>query len=250
MSKHKGLKGFQGIFFDEEVEKQLIALQERGLENNINNMHVTFKFGNTERYPEELVGKEFEIKLTGYGCDGKNSGFSVELPEELKKIYKSINIPHITVSIGEVDGVKGKPVDTANIDFKPLSKIQTIKGKLGYFTFEKGLVMDNKIIDQYQKENAPKNVRVFLVPKYMNEDELTKANIVPTATVEAEYGEKVIKGRKATLAHHTKEYEKNPAPCNNMDVPILDDDSTIVISHLDLDTIRRYSSINGKKKGR
>ena len=46
---------------------------------------------------------------------------STEIPEELKKYYRSSTIPHITVSIGEVDGVKGKPVDTAKLDFKPLT---------------------------------------------------------------------------------------------------------------------------------
>lgn len=93
-------------------------------------------------------------------------------------------------------------------------------------------------------ENMPQNLRVLLVPKYMSENELADAQIIPTATVEAEYGEKVIKGEQVTLAHHTKEYENNPAPCNTPNVPILADDSTIIVSHLDLDTIRRNCSFN------
>ena len=250
MGNNKQLKGFQGIFLDYETEQQLIALQKKGLDSNIENMHITFKFGYTEKYPEELIEREFEIKITGYGSDGKNSGFSVELPEELRKYYKSSSIPHIAVSIGEVDGVKGKPVDTAKLDFKPLDKPVQIKGKLGYFIFGKGMSMNNEVINEFQRENIPQNLRVVLVPRYMNEDELADAQIVPTATVEAEYGEKVIMGEKVTLAHHTKKYENNPAPCNTPDVPVLADDSTIVVSHLDLDTIRRYCSFNGKKKRR
>ena len=104
--------------------------------------------------------------------------------------------------------------------------------------------MNNEIISEYQRKNMPQNLRVLLVPKYMSEDELADAQIVPTATVEAEYGEKVIKGKQVTLAHHTKEYEHNPAPCNTPDVPVLADDSTIVVSHLDLDTIRWNCSFN------
>lgn len=151
--ENKLLSGFQGIFFDNKVEQKLIALQENGLDDNIENMHITFKFGDTEKYPEKLMGKEFNIKVIGYASDGKNSGFSVELPEELKPYYKSSSIPHITVSIGEVNGVKGKPVDTAKLDFKPLKEPVEIQGKLGYFIFGKGISMDNSIINEYQLSN-------------------------------------------------------------------------------------------------
>ena len=244
MVKGKKLKGFQGIFLDEEVEKNLVLLQKNGLNDNIKNMHITFKFGDTEKYPEELIGKEFPIKIVGYASDGKNSGFSIELPEELRKFYKSSSIPHITVSTGELDGVKGKPVDTAKLKFKPLEEPVEIKGKLGYFIFGTGKCMDNSVINEYEREKIPQNIRVILVPKYMSQEELLEEQISPTATVEAEYGEKVIKGEQITLAHHTKEYEKNPAPCNTLNVPVLEDGSTIVVSHLDLDTIRRYSGFN------
>lgn len=45
----------------------------------------------------------------------KNSGFQVELPEELKPYYKNQNGPHIIVSLGEVDGVKRKSCRYWNI---------------------------------------------------------------------------------------------------------------------------------------
>ena len=85
----ENLRGFQGIFLDKETEEKLINLQKDGLESNIQNMHITFKFGDIEEYPKELMNKNFKIKIIGYGSDGKNSGFLVEVPQELKKYYKS-----------------------------------------------------------------------------------------------------------------------------------------------------------------
>lgn len=58
-----------------------------------------------------------------------------------------------------------------------------------------------------------------------------------TATVEAEYGQKVIQGKKVTLAHHVQEYRHFPAPCCREDIPSLTEGDTILVSHLDLDTI-------------
>lgn len=92
-----------------------------------------------------------------------------------------------------------------------------------------------------------KNIRVVLVPKYMTKEELKEMGIEPTATVEAEYGGKVIEGDVVTLAHHTKEYENNPAPCNTPNVPELEDGSTIVVSHVDLDTIGGVAALMGIK---
>lgn len=67
-----------------------------------------------------------------------------------------------------------------------------------------------------------------------------------TATVEAEYGETVIKGSVYTLAHHTKQYKNCPAPCNT-NVQKLPPDSTILVSHLDLDTIGGCMALMGIK---
>lgn len=92
-----------------------------------------------------------------------------------------------------------------------------------------------------------RNIRIILVPKYMTKEELKEMGIIPTATVEAEYGGKVIEGEQVTLAHHTKEYEHNPAPCNTPDVPVLADGSTIVVSHIDLDTIGGIAALLGVK---
>lgn len=147
------LQGFQGIFFDEETSKKLIELQKNGLSENIKNMHITFNFGELEKYPDWFIGKDLKVKLVGYASDGKNSGFSVELPEEVKQFYRKDTIPHITVSIGEVDGEKGKPVDTAKLSFEDLENPIEITGRLGYFIFDKGLAINNSAFNQHTPDD-------------------------------------------------------------------------------------------------
>ena len=90
--------------------------------------------------------------------------------------------------------------------------------------------------------------KILLVPSFVTKEELRNQGIVPTASVEAEYGENVIEGEDVTLAHHTKAYEGNPAPCNTPNVPVLPDGSTIVISHIDLDTLGGIAALLGRKK--
>ena len=38
---------------------------------------------------DEIVEKEFEVYLIGYGNDGQNSGFEMLIPDELKEYYKN-----------------------------------------------------------------------------------------------------------------------------------------------------------------
>lgn len=60
-------------------------------------------------------------------------------------------------------------------------------------------------------------------------------------SVEAEYGSVVVQGSLFTAAHHQKSgpfsTSENPAPCNNPAIPHLEKDDTILVSHLDLDTL-------------
>lgn len=65
-----------------------------------------------------------------------------------------------------------------------------------------------------------------------------------SATVEAEYGEKVVNGRNVTLAHHGPR-SGNPAPClaENM----TDSVAAIGLSHVDLDTLGGVMAILGVK---
>ena len=80
----------------------------------------------------------------------------MELPEELKLYYKNQNGPHITVSLGEVNGVKGKAVDTGKSNFEPIEELFEINGKLGYFIYGKGKIMDNSIFEEQKKKEKIK----------------------------------------------------------------------------------------------
>lgn len=75
----------------------------------------------------------------------------------------------------------------------------------------------------------------------------TAQTINATATVEAEYGKNVVKGSRITLAHHVEEYRNNPAPCVVADVPVLEDGDTILVSHLDGDSVGGCLALMGLK---
>lgn len=83
--------------------------------------------------------------------------------------------------------------------------------------------------------------RVILAPSY----DMAK-NINAEATVEAEYGDECLEGTMATLAHHGPR-ANNPAPCNTSDVPKLPPFATVVVSHIDLDTLGGIYALQGRK---
>ena len=86
-----------------------------------------------------------------------------------------------------------------------------------------------------------RNIKILLAPT-LELAETVKAN----ATVEAEYGAACVSGSVITLAHHG-ERASNPAPCNWPNVPILKDGSTILVSHIDLDTLGGIQALLGTK---
>lgn len=88
--------------------------------------------------------------------------------------------------------------------------------------------------------------RIICVPSYVSKNDLNNLGIKVDATVEAEYGEKVLEGDKITLAHHVEKYKNCNAPCNR-NVEKLKDGETIVISHIDLDTIGGCLALLGVK---
>lgn len=104
------------------------------------------------------------------------------------------------------------------------------------------LVKINAIIKnkQIERENF---MEIYLAPNW---NVAKQINSLPDATVEAEYGDHVLKGRLATLAHHHKDYKNCKAPCN-ADVEPISPYSTIVISHIDLDTIGGIMALMGEK---
>ena len=64
------------------------------------------------------------------------------------------------------------------------------------------------------------------------------------ASVEAEYGNTCIEGSKITLAHHGPR-SGNPAPCNAEVEPL--EGGTILVSHIDLDTVGGVMAVEGRK---
>jgi hypothetical protein len=146
MSVKETILGYQGLFFDEETQKKLVKLQKKGLSYIVNNMHITFNFGEIEQYPTKLMGRDFKVKIIGYASDGKNSGFQVVLPEELRSFYKNQSRPHITVSLGEVDGVIGVAIDTGALQFEPIEEPVEIFSKLGYYIFGEGKIAKKLLI--------------------------------------------------------------------------------------------------------
>lgn len=81
--------------------------------------------------------------------------------------------------------------------------------------------------------------KVLIAPTW----ELAK-DIDADVTVEAEYGANVKKGKKATYAHHTGEYKGKPAVSTIKPPPL--GTGTILVSHLDLDTIITCLDLLGK----
>mgnify|MGYP007069838814 CR=1 FL=1 len=133
---------YQGIFFEGESLQKILEQEQTHLERKNDEIHCTFQYKPpVEDLLEELINKEFSVKLIGYACDGKNSGFEVELPKELIPYYKNVEektnrlkIPHITVSISK----DAKSKDTKDLKFMPLDKKIEIVGKFGYWIQENG----------------------------------------------------------------------------------------------------------------
>lgn len=109
---------YWGLFLTNNIGGQLPT---------VSNQHVTFGF-KTEMPQMPGINDTYDITVAGYGCDGMNEGFQVEIPSELEKFYNGANVKHIT--IGVANG--GKPVDTANLSFEKIESF-TVQAKLGYF---------------------------------------------------------------------------------------------------------------------
>ena len=122
---------YTGLFFDPSDPGFREEKAGPFLDKKIRDPHVTFAFKPTpdKEFPPDLIGDEVDIKVIGVGNDGKNHGYMVEIPYDLRDYYKGAPIPHITLSTSK----DGKPVDTKNLDFKDITPFN-IKGKVGHFT--------------------------------------------------------------------------------------------------------------------
>lgn len=132
---------YEGIFFEGEALDVIYSLEERNLGCFNDEIHCTFKYHpNDKEIFNQIVGKSFDIYIIGYGNDGKNSGFSLLLPDELKQYYinfdendpSMLKIPHITVSLSE--GAKAS--NTKNLKFKKLKKPVKVTGRFGFWIKE------------------------------------------------------------------------------------------------------------------
>jgi hypothetical protein len=105
-------------------------------------------------------------------------------------------------------------------------------------------------IRKIEETKASKNASDFIVilaPSYDTAKDLTD-NTNIDFTVEAEYGDECVRGKKLTLAHHGSRSD-NPAPCNDDRAHEAgkDEPSAILVSHLDLDTIGGILDLKGQK---
>lgn len=88
---------------------------------------------------------------------------------------------------------------------------------------------------------------VILAPTAQHATDTLRLNPPPSLTVEAEYGGFILEGTKYTAAHHQPIGSPyvgrhitpfgRPSPCNDSDIPKLNDDEVALISHIDIDTL-------------
>lgn len=132
---------YEGIFFEGDIVEFIHSLEEVHLPVINDEIHCTFKYHPSEdEIFDELVGREIEVLIVGYGCDGKNSGFEIQLPNEIASYYINyegdgsgiLKIPHITASLAQ--GAKAS--NTKSLDFKKLPNPVVVKGRFGYWIKE------------------------------------------------------------------------------------------------------------------
>lgn len=127
---------YAGVFIPASEVNKLESASSEKLAKDIKNPHITLEFGSQATIPDDLMGKEVVIRVVGEGSTGDNQGFEVEVPEELKDLYKGASVPHITFSISE----QGKAVNTKDVPFKEIEPFEIV-GRVGYYT-DKGVVFN------------------------------------------------------------------------------------------------------------
>ncbi len=126
---------YMGIFFDLATSNKLFEAEKTHLKKRKETFHITLLYKPKKEDClafNRFINKEFEVKVIGYACDGKNSGFKVELTKEFSEYCNKVM--HITTSIA----VGEKNRNTEKLEFEPLSKTFKIKGKCGLCYSYKG----------------------------------------------------------------------------------------------------------------
>ncbi len=155
---------YHGIFFDEESVEIIHSLEVGQLERVNDEIHCTFKYRpSDDEIFDEVVGKEVEVYLCGYANDGNNSGFQIELSDDMIEYYINyheedptrLKVPHITASLK--DGAKASK--TKDLDFKPIDKV-LIRGRFGYWIKEDGKEFVS--YSPYKKVDSKVNKKLYV----------------------------------------------------------------------------------------
>ena len=109
-----------GLFFHKLPSGKLVK--------DIKDKHITCAFRPVSEMAEELakfLGLEFRVKVIGYANNGENEGLLCEPVDSFP--YYGAEKMHITLSCSE----KGKPVNTAFLDFKEIDEPYIVTGVMG-----------------------------------------------------------------------------------------------------------------------
>ena len=211
------------------------------------------------------------MKEKGYGYV-----YIVENDNEMRLIASSMSTADVLMDVGKVmefdDGVEPLPLSLDMDDPRDrdlvkdkIAEIHSVSGNSwaavqlssllenrlyedcakGYKDFQDTVMQ--KIQERQQEVEKAKNApfKVIVAPSYEQAVAIKEKEPL-VATVEAEYGDKVVEGDKVTLAHHG-ERSSHPAPCNDPHAPVLGDGGTILLSHVDLDAIGGVLALQGRK---
>ena len=129
---------YEGLFFDSDAVELINSLENPRLPVINDEIHCTFKYHpSDEEIFDDLVGREVEVLIVGYGNDGQNSGFEIQLPDEIMPYYinfeeeqpNMLKKPHITASLAE--GAKASK--TKDLYFERLENPIRVNGTFGYW---------------------------------------------------------------------------------------------------------------------
>lgn len=200
-----------------------------------------FRRGFSMEQINPYINPEFNDAQMGEIADAFFSDFSIEEINMFAKPEFSNNLMH-EIKDGFEEGLSAEQISLyANPEFNS-KQINDIKqGLKEGLSMEQIAVYAKPEFNEDQKREKGANQKVILAPSY----EIAKT-IKAEATVEAEYGDECLEGTMTTLAHHGLR-SNNPAPCNTPNVPKLPSFATIVVSHIDLDTLGGIYALQGKK---
>ncbi len=110
---------YWGLFLNEQFDGRLDKV--------IKNQHVTFGFKTD--CPYELIGREYDITILGYGINDDNEAFIVDIPQELMVYYDGVLSKHVTLSVS----ISGKPVNSSKLEYQRLDQPIIKRCTMGYF---------------------------------------------------------------------------------------------------------------------